>query len=89
MKNEMNHRTPRRFGSSGMIEAIPLGASTGKHSADPKQRKSEIEDQVGLAVSLYFKFLKYMGRLLLCFFALSILPMMFYISGDAYDSEQH
>ena len=88
MKNEMNHRAPRCFSSSGVIAAIPLSASTGEHSADAQRRKSDIEDQVGLAVSLYFKFLKYVGRLFFCFFVLSVLPMMFYVSGDAYDSEE-
>ena len=89
MKNEINHRAPRRFSAAGIIEPIPLDATTGWHSASAKRRESDIEDQVGLGVSLYFKLLKYIVCLFFIFFVLSIFPMIIYFSGDAYDSEQH
>jgi hypothetical protein len=88
MKNELNQRAPRKVDEAGVIVPISLNAHTGWHSTNSSWRESEIQQELGPGISLYFKMLKYIGSLFLLFTLLSIFPMTIYFSGGAYEFEK-
>lgn len=60
MKNEVTQREPRSVTKDGKIEEYSVfSTKMGWHSTSPKWRASQIDDSMGEATSLYFKFLKY------------------------------
>ena len=85
MKNEINHLAPRSF-FNGVIEAFPLNAQTGWNSSDPERRKSDFENQVGLGVSLYFKFMKSTGLMFLILTILSTFSLAIFTLGNGDNS---
>mmetsp|Transcript_42256 Transcript_42256/g.64779 ORF Transcript_42256/g.64779 Transcript_42256/m.64779 type:complete len:244 (-) Transcript_42256:3056-3787(-) len=87
MINEVNHREPRGFTEAGVVAPLPwFGTSSGNHSTNEDWRKSELE-QLGPAISLYLKMLKYFGCLFSLFAILSVPSLMIFASGEAYSSE--
>ena len=60
MKNEVTQREPRLVTKDGKIEKYSVFLTKmGWHSTSSQWRASEIDDSMGEATSLYFKFLKY------------------------------
>ena len=88
MVNEINHREPRVFSAAGVVEPLPLVFSTaGMHSSQAERRESDLE-QLGPAINLYLKMLKYLG-FLFCFFLLLSLPsLIIFKAGGIFDSHE-
>jgi hypothetical protein len=79
--NEINHKTPRKFNQSGIVEPLGVfGASTGMHSNFRALRRSDIE-MLGTGINLYMKLLKYLGLLFLLITLISVPPNLVILSG--------